>query len=383
MKLINMEMPQTLHKRIQSCADHVFQGLIPNWVNYGLSPQGYSYESLALNWTHNPVGRIRLLTQCRQLYTLSHASELGYLKGFEEQIRSLFNFTVDHYFVEGRWIFSRNDNLDLLDQKSDAYALAFVLLSFSHYHRLTGDQTALEYINQTEQFLVTNMRHPKGGFYEAFPIEPHVTRRQNPHMHLLEGFVAAYHATKEAKYLKHIEDMCELAHLYFVEPKTQTLREFFKSNLTLDDESGHLVEPGHHFEWVWLLHQTYQITGRQQDLKLAAQLWHSATQFGMADNGGIINSFDGNTGKAVDAEKRIWPITEYLKACCVISISNEERFERIEAALAFMQTHYFLDNGRWVEYLDTHNNSKGFPLPGTTGYHIFLGLAEVLKWQDS
>lgn len=383
MKLINMEMPKTLHKRIQSCADHVFQGLIPNWVNYGFTPQGYSYESLALNWEHNPVGRIRLLTQCRQLYTLSHASELGYLNGFEAQIRSLFTFTVEQYFIDGRWIFSRDDELNILDQKSDAYALAFVMLAFSHYYQLTGDQTALQYIELTEQFLEQNMRHPNGGFYEAYPIETHITRRQNPHMHLLEGFVAAYHATKQAKYITHIEQICELAHQHFVEPNTHTLREFFKADLTLDDETGHLVEPGHHFEWAWLLHQTHNITNRQQDLDLANRLWQSAIQFSQPSNGGIINSFDGNTGETVDAEKRIWPITEYLKACCVIPMSSDERFARIETALAFIQEQYFLDNGRWIEYLDAQNRSKGFPLPGTTGYHIFLGLAEVLKWQDS
>lgn len=383
MKLINMEMPKTLHKRIQSCADHVFQGLIPNWVNYGFTPQGYSYESLTLNWEHNPVGRIRLLTQCRQLYTLSHASELGYLNGFEAQIRSLFTFTVEQYFIDGRWIFSRDDNLNILDRKSDAYALAFVLLAFSHYYQLTGDQTALQYIELTEQFLKQHMRHPNGGFYEAYPLEAHITRRQNPHMHLLEGFVAAYHATKQAKYITHIEQICELAHQHFVEPKTHTLREFFKADLTLDDKTGHLVEPGHHFEWAWLLHQTYNITNRQQDLDLANRLWQSAIKFSQPANGGIINSFDGNTGETVDAEKRIWPITEYLKACCVIPISKDERFARIETALAFIQEQYFLDNGRWIEYLDAQNCSKDFPLPGTTGYHIFLGLAEVLKWQDS
>ncbi|MBM6551217.1 AGE family epimerase/isomerase [Marinomonas ostreistagni] len=378
-----MEIPKTLHKRIETCAAHVFQGLIPNWVAHGLTNQGYSLESLTLEWHNNPVGRIRLLTQCRQLYTLSHATQLGYISGYDSQIESLFHFILQHYWVDERWIFSLNEELTPLDRKSDAYALAFILLAFSHYYKLTGNKHALTYMQQTHEFLCQNMRHPAGGFYEEYPLDPQQTRRQNPHMHLLEGYVAAYQVSQAPVYLETIIELCELAHEHFVDADSDTLREFFQGDLSLDPETGHLVEPGHHFEWVWLLYQTYSLTGRAQDLALAKRLWHSANQYGHAANGGIINSFDGNTGATIDAEKRIWPITEYLKACCVITLTETERQQRLEDALNFIEQHYFIDNGRWIEYLDAQNHSKDYPLPGTTGYHIFLGVAEVLKWTHS
>ena len=383
MKLINMEMPQTLHKRINFCVDHVFQGLIPNWVNFGFTQAGYSHESLTINWQPNPVGRVRLLTQCRQLYTLSHATKLGYLTGYEANIGALFDAIVELYYIDERWIFSRDDDMAILDTQSDAYALAFVMLSFSHYYLLTKDKRALNLIDLTDQFLDQKMRHPNGGFYEAFPLDEQALRRQNPHMHLLEGFIAAFEATNDKKYIDRIREICQLAEEYFIDPQNHTLREFYNSDLSFNTEKGHIVEPGHHFEWVWLLHQTYTITGRKQDLALAKQLWQVATLYGMGQLGSIVNSIDGNTFHVIDADKRIWPITEYLKACCVIELSNQERCERLSEALDFLQTHYFIDRGRWIEYLDANNQSKGFPLPGTTSYHIFLGLAEVLKWRDS
>ena len=378
-----MEIPKTLHKRIENCAAHVFQGLIPHWVTYGLTDQGYSYESLTLDWQPNPVGRIRLLTQCRQLYTLSHATQLGYISGYDSHIESLFDFILKHYWIDERWIFSLDDDLTPLDRKSDAYALAFVLLAFSHYYQLTKNRRALTFIAQTHQFLRDNMRHPAGGFYEEYPLDPQQMRRQNPHMHLLEGYVAAYKVTQDPAYLAPVIELCQLAHEHFIDADSGTLREFFSGDFSLDADMGHLVEPGHHFEWVWLLHQTYELTGREQDLRLAKQLWDSANQHGLAANGGIINSFDGNTGTPVDAEKRIWPITEYLKACCVMTQPVADQQQRLQQALDFMAKHYFLDNGRWVEYLDDKNISKDYPLPGTTSYHIFLGVAEVLKWQNS
>lgn len=378
-----MEIPKTLHKRIQACADHVFQGLIPNWVNHGFHPQGFSYESLTLDWQINPVGRIRLLTQCRQLYTLSHASKLGFVSGYDAQIQNLFNAILDLYFIDERWIFSRNDDLAILDTQSDAYALAFVLLAFSHYYDYTHDTRALDYIEKTDQFIDQHMRHPEGGFYEAYPLNEQSIRRQNPHMHLLEGFVAAFETTQNTKYLDRIHEICDLAEAKFVDKGTHTLREFFQSDWCLDTNTGHLVEPGHHFEWVWLLHKTAHLTGRTQNLTLAKSLWQTGIEHGLAGNGSIVNSIDGNTYAVVDGDKRIWPITEFLKACCVEALSENERHERLNQALDFIENHYFIDGGRWIEYLDADNQSKGFPLPGTTGYHIFLGLAEVLKWRDS
>lgn len=378
-----MEIPKTLHKRIESCAAHVFQGLIPNWAAYGLTDQGYSRESLTQNWQPNPVGRLRLLTQCRQLYTLCHATQLGYITGYDAQIESLFHFIVHHYWINERWIFSLSDDLTPLDRKSDTYALAFVMLAFSHYYALTKNKHALSYMQHTHEFLCHNMRHPAGGFYEEYPLDPQQTRRQNPHMHLLEGYVAAYRATSKPIYLESVIELCDLAHGHFIDQASDTLREFFNNDLSLDADTGHVVEPGHHFEWSWLLHQTHSLTQREQDLSLAQRLWDSANRYGFASNGGILNSFNGNDGSAVDRDKRIWPITEYLKACCVMTLPLNERLERLETALDFLTTHYLGENGSWIEYLDAQNQSKNYPLPGTTSYHLFLGLAEVLKWQST
>lgn len=64
-------------------------------------------------------------------------------------------------------------------------------------------------------------------------------------------------------------------------------------------------------------------------------------------------------------------------------IGLQEKQHRLESALHFMLTHYLLDKGCWNEYLDELNQAKTYPLSGTTGYHIFLGIVEVLRWQQN
>lgn len=370
-----------LNSALSSCQSFLFDQLLTHWSSFGIDKeQGFSYESMNHDWTRNKLGRLRLLTQCRQLYTFSHACQLKNMPDWQDKLRPLFDFITSHYFIDERWIFSLNDDLSIKDTQSDAYALAFILLSFSTYYQTSKDERALPYMEKTHHFLQGKMAAKTGGFYETFPVDVQQTRRQNPHMHLLEGYVAAFKATGDEEYKKAMESLLSLALSHFYDKKTQTLREFFTEHWLCDPKIGNQVEPGHHFEWVWLLFQANTLLPNSDYTDLAQHLWVTATRHGMPSNGGIYNQIDGNSYLALDKEKRIWPITEYLKAITVMPIGKEEKIDRLEKALHFIQNHYFLDDGRWNEYLDEYNQAKDYPLPGTSSYHIFLGLSEVITW---
>ena len=370
-----------LNSALLSSQSFLFDGLLKNWSLHGINTeQGFSYESMNHDWTVNATDRIRLLTQCRQLYTFSHACQRHHTKDWKALLKPLFDFITSRYFVDGRWIFSLNDDLSIKDQHSDAYALAFVLLSFSHYYKVTNDDRALSYMKETHQFLLNNMQAEYGGFYESFPVDVEQTRRQNPHMHLLEGYIAAYEVTQDADYKATTQSLLTLALAHFYDKKSKTLREFFNSDWQPHPKTGHLVEPGHHFEWVWLLYQANKMLPNSDYTDLAQQLWLTATRHGLAESGGIYNQIDGNDYHPIDKEKRIWPITEYLKAITVMPIGKEEKIHRIETALDFMHQFYLQPNGCWNEYLNADDTPKDFPLPGTSSYHIFLGLTEVIAW---
>ncbi|ETX10932.1 phosphomannose isomerase [Marinomonas ushuaiensis DSM 15871] len=371
-----------LNASLSNCQSFLFSKLLKKWARYGInSEHGFSYESMNHDWTINPVGRIRLLTQCRQLYTFSHAYQLEEKEEWKAKLTPLFDFIIDHYFINNRWIFSLNDDLSVQDTLSDAYALAFVLLSFSHYYQVTQDKRALDYMKDSHHFLTEHMQAESGGFYEAYPINSDQVRRQNPHMHLLEGYISAFNITQDEEYKETIKSLLTLALERFYDKKTKTLREFFSEDWKHHPTTGNQVEPGHHFEWVWLLYEANKIIPNTDYTDLAQHLWSTATRYGLASNGGIYNQINGDTYQPLDKEKRIWPITEYIKAITVIPIGKEEKIHRLENAIDFIQNHYLLDDGGWNEYLDENNKAKNYPLPGTSSYHIFLGLSEVLRWK--
>lgn len=381
--------------KISLCHDFIFDKLLTNWAQFGINKQGgYSEESLTKDWKINPVGKIRLLTQCRQLYTFSHAYLFTQDTKWLTLLTPLYHFILEHYTIDfateemlkngtsqTRWRFSLNDDLQPLDDTTDAYALAFILLSFSFYYQATKDDSALHYIEQTDAFLQQHMQSDLGGFYEAYPINTSTLRRQNPHMHLLEGYIAAYQTSENPVYKTRIIALLDLLKTHFYHAESHSLLEFFDSSWKPDTETGHKIEPGHHFEWVWLLHQAYKIHADNSYLDIAKNLWDKACVHGFDPKGGIYNQIDAHSGSAIDKEKRIWPITEYLKAACV-QVDRASSEQRIHQALDFMLQHYLLEDGSWNEYLDQDNQAKPYHLPGTTSYHIFLGLIEVLRWNN-
>lgn len=369
------------------CHSYLYENLLTKWSLNGINQaDGMSAECLDQDWQIKPMGRIRLLSQCRQLYTFSHA----YLETKDPKwfavLEPLFKFIVNHYFFTEndieRWRFSLDDNLEALDNTSDAYALAFVLLSFSFYFKATKDQSALALMIKTDDFLVQYMSADNGGFYESYPIDKSQQRRQNPHMHLLEGYIAAFNATQKNRYKTQIISLLELAEAHFYDEKTRSLLEFFELDWQADKSDGQITEPGHHFEWVWLLHQAYKIHPKDSYLNVATNLWEKACQYGFDPKGGIYNQIAADTGKPLDTSKRIWPITEFLKAACVQVESNQEQAQTIHTGLNFTFNHYLKADGRWNEYLDGENSPIDANLSGTTSYHIFLGLTEVINWMQ-
>tara|TARA_R110001592_G_scaffold62142_4_gene189904 strand:+ start:13193 stop:14323 length:1131 start_codon:yes stop_codon:yes gene_type:complete len=373
-----------LDSLIKDCPNYLFNKLLSQWLKHGIHPRaGYSYESLNHDWSVNHVGRIRLLTQCRQLYTFSHAFIETKDEKWLKPVKPLFEFIISYFWIDDAWIFSLNDDLSIKDTHSDCYALAFVLLAFSYYFKATDDKRSLEFIERTHLFLQNKMACVNGGFLEQYPSNEVSVRRQNPHMHLLEGYLAAYEVTHNKVYKGEVRKLLHLMTEHFFDAKSNSLIEYFNEDWSTNDTLSSNIEPGHHFEWVWLLHQSAKIFPEDGFLAIAEALWSKACKYGFDPNGGIYNQIHAETGSVLDPEKRIWPITEYMKALCVHKPTNTSTDNLVAKTLDFLFAHYLKEDGSWNEYLDVNNKPKAHPLPGTTSYHIFLGLIEVLSWSKA
>ena len=133
-------------------------------------------------------------------------------------------------------------------------------------------------------------------------------------MHLLEGLLALEEAFTDERYRRHADGLLELCTNHFIDPDTETLGELYNDDWSPHGETGNIVEPGHHFEWTWLFYEAAARRGRTDLVDTANGLYRWAMNHGFdREHGGIYDELRRD-GTVVKESKRIWPVTEALKA---------------------------------------------------------------------
>lgn len=260
----------------------------------------------------------------------------------------------------------------ILDETRDLYDLAFVLFALSQAYARRRDPALRKEAHGLVQFIHARMRHPAGGFVEALP--PRQPRRQNPHMHLLEA-VLHWEALDPGGPFTPIRDhLLDLFATRFLDPETGILREYLADDLTpLPAPQGTLWEPGHHFEWVWLLDMAER-AGARVPQGAAARLMQRGCRDGLHSAAGAVFGELTADGQVTAASSRIWTLTEWIKAECITP--GPDRTTRVEQAWTALQRYLDgLQPGLWHERWDAASGEfTKEPVPATSLYHISMAV---------
>jgi mannose/cellobiose epimerase-like protein (N-acyl-D-glucosamine 2-epimerase family) len=371
-----------LHQAVAPVLTWTRQTALPFWGSVGVDEQrGGFHERLDL--TGQPVLNApkRLMVQGRQLYVYSHAAMLGWHDDGKRLAERCVEYLLSSFYqADGKpgWVFALAPDGSIANPMRDGYGHAFVLLGLAWYYRLTRDAQVLTVIDNTIGFLDEGLASPKGGYRDAEPA-PDAIRRQNPHMHLLEAFLALYEATGRNEYRDHALQMFELFKTQFFRPATGTLCEYLTDELAPQPgPKGDIVEPGHHYEWVWLLRQLQRLTGESVDGYTAALYKHADTH-GWDGEGLIVDEL-GSAGNVITASRRSWPLTEAAKA----NIAEGERargtFDEKAAHCFTSLAGRFLQRpipAGWMDRITASGEPMAEFMPASTLYHVFCATAEA------
>lgn len=356
---------------------------IPNWLNlFSDNEKGGFHERLDFEGKSIDAPR-RLLTQCRQIVVYSYALKND--DKYQSKILDGFDYIKEHYFQEktGGSFFSLNiQTNEIIEDKYDLYAHAFIILACASYLNVEDDTEVEAFAKTTLNFVKDSFRNKQfGGFEEALDKElkpvPSI-RRQNPHMHLFEACVHMYEAAGDQDYLDVADEILELFFEKFFDAETKTLGEFFEEDLTPHKKEGHIIEAGHHAEWVWLL-KKYEEVSNSSDPRIN-QTINDLFDFVMSHGidqelGGVFNTQD-RQGQVIDSNKRIWVLLETIRACAVMKAS-----EPMNNALNTLISHYIdTETGLWNEILSKDLKPVTDYRPGTTPYHVYPVLKDSLKY---
>ena len=167
----------------------------------------------------------------------------------------------------------------------------------------------------------------------------------------------------------------------FFQPSTGSLTEYLTEDLDpVPDARGRITEPGHHYEWIWLLRHFQRASGRDVSAYCSA-LYDHANRYGW-DAAGYIRDEVEATGAAIKTSRRSWPHTEGLKANIVEGELGRAHCDAQAVRCLQRLTDTFIGRpvpSGWIDHVD----EKGAPLvtmmPASTLYHLFCAIAEAAR----
>lgn len=357
---------------------------LATWGSRGFdSLRGLFHERLSFHGEPLPVP-YRAMVQARQIYVFSHAATLGLAAGAEKadramrQLRALFATSS-----AGETSFAFSIDPESGRQQSavrDSYTHAFVLLAIAFLYRATGDKGLVTLANEVTSFVERRMIDPvSGGVVDALPELDGRTKRQNPQMHLLEAYIALEDAMPGRGYLERALKLVTLFRDRMFDRRSGVLLEHFAADWGPhpDHTRAALFEPGHHYEWIWLLEQVERRSGEVLSHE-RKQLWTAARRAGHAADDLIFDEVHADLS-VVSTSARLWPHTEAIKAATTMHRAGDPGAPAFADAMATALLDTFLCGpfeGGWIDHVAQDRTPRVSYVPASSLYHLFLAGAE-------
>ena len=357
----------------------LFESAVPFWAEQGIDSDGLAYEELGFDGQPKELGYRRSLVQFRQVYVFARAGLMGL--GSRALPCALFHrVAAAAWHVDGGFIHKLGANGLEGDPSRENYDQAFGMLASAWAYAIDRNSDTLDYAYRTLHFLDDNMASPCGGYAEV--ASARLPRRQNPHMHLFEAFLALYEVTGDELFLSRADAILILLERNFV-TSAGALCEYFDDTWgPADGPAGEIVEPGHHYEWVWLLHEYARLTGKPVH-PLASKLFDFATRHGIDACGRPVQQID-TQGTQLRGGVKLWAVAERLKAHVVRAEALARDFDpEIVSIVADLDEHFLLSRPPlWFEELATDGTPARRRMPASTLYHIMAAGGELLRWKS-
>lgn len=358
---------------------------LPVWASRGFdAKRGRFVERLDLNGDALILPH-RAMVQARQIYVFAHASALGWFPEgamlAETAMKSLRRDYIDDGAERASIAFSIDPLTGATASDSrDSYTTAFVLFAIAHLYALNEDLTLLALADRIIAHVDHDMVDPLHGGVSDLAGDHIASKRQNPQMHLLEAYLALEQAAPGRGYLEHANALVTLFYDKMVDVQNGVLLEYFSSEWNTHSEPtmAAVFEPGHHYEWIWLLDRHEQAAGADHGA-WRETLYQAATRYGHASNGLIVDEVHAN-GEITKPSHRLWPHTEAIKAAAVRHRAGDPGAYEFANRMASLVADHFLDGpfvGGWTDQITQAGASKVEYVPASSLYHLFLAASEA------
>ena len=352
----------------------------PTWWQQGADRvHGGFHERLQQNGQPSDEPR-RARLHPRHIYSFGLADELGHDGLTELAARHALEYFLRHYVRDDHFIRTcvAPDGA-VVDDSVLLYDQAFALLGYASAFDVLNDQLLRSRAHRLLDAICTHLGNPAGGFRESPDRDLPLT--SNSHMHLFEAALAWMALDDNLRWRSLAERLVQLALTRFIDPAAAQIREFFTAEWApAAGETGWIIEPGHQFEWAWLLLRWQASTQDTRAASMALALVDRAESRGVdARRRVAINSLLAD-GSIRDGRARLWPQTERLKAACLAWEATRLPTYcdmALEAAVALERYLQTTTRGLWRDTLTVDGEWIDEPAPASSLYHLVSAIAEL------
>ena len=272
----------------------------------------------------------------------------------------------------------------------DLYEHAFALFALASAFQRRPDR--LDLVDAADAALARmheSWKHPAAGFHESAP--PTLPLKSNPHMHLLEAALAwvdASDVAARAGWQALADEIVELCLSRLITEPSGAVHEYFDADWRpMPGDAGRVIEPGHQFEWAWLLLRWGRATGRADAIAAAHRLMAIGEAHGVDAGRGVAINELHDVGSAdefrlVDPVAKLWPQTERIKAWtsarAVAETPADVARAETKIAAAIDGLMHFVDaapvRGLWREQMRHDGSFAVEPTRASSLYHIVCAI---------
>jgi mannose-6-phosphate isomerase len=344
------------------------EAALPLWAGAGVEAgHGFFHEALTVEGKPHAAPR-RSRVQARQVFVFASCARRGYGAALLPIAgRGFAGLLANYRRPDGLFINSVSVDGTPHDSGVDIYEQAFALLAMAALY--AADPTASHLPAEAQRTLdaLQDRRVAGGGFREsgAQPFQA------NCHMHLFESSLA-WEEAGVASWAAHSDELAGLALTKFIDGETGVLREFFDSEWRPLEGEGGLIEPGHHFEWAWLLERWGRARGDERARETARRLYANGLRGVDAGRQVAMNAL-WEDFSIRDANARLWPQTEHLKATLLFG-DDAEVLRAAQGLAKYLETPA---PGAWRDKMRADGSFLTEPAPATSFYHVLLAVLEL------
>ena len=352
------------------------------WVECAWDDQNGGFvECLFMNGQPDKTSDRRVRVQARQIFSFAESIRLGLIDSAKPM--TLIEKGLDFLDTtcrnpEGGWHHRLSATGDAIDKTRDLYDHAFIILAGATAYAATHQERALRIAIESIDYIDANLKDRDGGGYVDSGTDQTV-RRSNPHMHLLEAFLAMYQATQDKQYLDRATEIVLLFETRFFDSKSNILREYFDGNWApADGAEGELFEPGHHYEWATLLAMYDEVAARDTR-SWRTRLIRTADQYGRSSTTGFAHNSVLFDGTLLDSNCRIWHQLEMFRAR--LFHPDTDAPGATDRVLADLIEGYFKPaiEGTWIDEVDSEGTVLSDRVPASILYHLVTAFSPALR----